>query len=65
MSFKQELKELLKKYNATIGFECADCSDLHGVYDERIVVSVKEKEILSVDGYYIDQHNFPRGINEP
>ena len=61
MSFKLELKELLEKYNATIGFECADCSDLHGVYEERIVVSVKEKEILSVDVYYIDQHNFPRG----
>lgn len=61
MSFKKELKELLEKYNATIGFECADCSDLHGVYEERIVVSVsdgrKEKEILSVNGYYIDKHN--------
>ena len=61
MSFKLELKELLEKYNATNGFECADCSDLHGVYEERIVVSIKEKEVLSVDGYYIDQHNFPRG----
>ena len=61
MSFKLELKELLEKYNASIGFECADCSDLHGVYEERIVVTVsdgrKEKEILSVDGYYIDKHN--------
>ena len=61
MSFKKELKELLEKYNATIGFECADCSDLHGVYEERIVVTVsngrKEKEILSVNGYYIDKHN--------
>jgi hypothetical protein len=61
MSFKKELKDLLEKYNASIGFECADCSDLHGVYEERIVVSVsdgrKETEILSVDGYYIDKHN--------
>ena len=61
MSFEKELKELLEKYNATIGFECADCSDLHGVYEERIVVTVsdgrKEKEILSVNGYYIDKHN--------
>lgn len=60
MSFKKELKELLEKYNAAIGFECADCSDLQGVYDERIVVTVidgkKEKEIMSINGYYIDKN---------
>jgi hypothetical protein len=39
---KKELKALLKKHNATIQFECADCSDLHGVYDERIEIVVRE-----------------------
>lgn len=61
MSFKKELKELLEKYNATIGFECADCSDLHGVYEERIVMTVSDgqekKKRYCVDGYYIDKHN--------
>jgi hypothetical protein len=38
MSFKKELKELLKKYNAFIEFDCADGSDTHGIYGAQIVV---------------------------
>ena len=51
--FKKELKELLAKYDATIAFECGECSDLHGVYDEKIVAEVGGKEITLSDGYYV------------
>lgn len=36
--FMQELNDLLKKYDATIDAECGEASDLHGVYDEHMVV---------------------------
>ncbi len=42
IDLKKELKELLQKHNATIQFERVDCSDLHGVYDERIEIVVRE-----------------------
>lgn len=44
--FMQELKELLKKYDATIEADCTYASDSNGVYDEHMVV---------VFGYH-DQH---------
>ena len=37
-SFKSELKELLAKYHAYIGFACDSCSDTHGVTGEKIIV---------------------------
>lgn len=62
---KSDLYDLLVKYNATISFECSACSDLHGVHDERIVVSVRsahnryeEQEAFSVDGYSLDKSDF-------
>lgn len=40
--FTTELKALLIKYNASIDFDCSDCSDLHGVYGEKVVASFRE-----------------------
>lgn len=60
--FKQELKALLTKYNATIGFDVAPCSDTHGLYDERMVATYHDTdkrvhiELLSVDGWNIDKY---------
>lgn len=39
--FKRELKELLNKYDASIQLGFANCSDTHGMYDERIEVSFR------------------------
>jgi hypothetical protein len=54
---KSELKALLKRHNASIEFDCGEGSDTYGIYDERIVVTVRpdpkrfeEKEIFSVNG---------------
>lgn len=57
MSLETELKDLLKKYNATIRFDCGDYSDLHGVYNERIVVRVGGIDVVSVSGYTLDYHD--------
>ena len=37
--FKKELKELLTKYDATLGVTLGFGSDTHGIYDEEVVVS--------------------------
>lgn len=60
--FKKELKELLKKYNASISFDCGSGSDLHGVYGEKLSVQflgenrrkIEEVHTLA-QGYNVDQ----------
>lgn len=50
--FMQELNELLKKYDATIEANCGKASDLHGVYDEHMVVVFGSRESHRVsDGW--------------
>lgn len=50
--FKRELKALLDKYEACIGFSVGDSSDCHGLNDERIVITDKlDRELVAVDGY--------------
>ena len=58
--FRSELKDLLVKYNASINFSVGSCSDTHGLYDEKMVVSIrpdpksfKEIDIIEVPGWGI------------
>jgi hypothetical protein len=53
--FKNDLKKLLTRYNADISFDCSECSDLHGVNDEKIVANVNGKNITLAVGYSVDQ----------
>lgn len=60
-----ELRELLKKYNACISFSVGSCSDTHGLYDEKMVVSRQpdpakweEIDVIHVDGYSLDHTDF-------
>lgn len=46
--FLSELKALLKRYDASIGFSCADCSDTYGLYEEKIVACVGTGQDLSI-----------------
>ena len=40
MTLKKELLALMVKHNVdSIGWTCGECSDLHGVYDEEMVIS--------------------------
>lgn len=55
----KELKALLEKHNATISFDCAECSDLHGIYDERMEISKghpdnSNRHELQIPGWSID-----------
>lgn len=55
-TFKQELKELLEKYDATLEFSCSACSDLHGVYEEEMVVYFNKErtEYTLSQGYNVE-----------
>ena len=62
--FLVELKALLEKYNADISFSVGSCSDTHGLYDEKMVISRritpnswKEEDILEVPGWYISAND--------
>jgi hypothetical protein len=56
-SFKQELRDLLEKYNANIEFSCSNCSDLYGVYDAEMVVYFNQERTQHVlsTGYDVGQ----------
>ena len=56
--FKTKFSDLLNEYGAEISFDFADCSDTHGIYDPKIVVTIRDpdnlkKEIVVIesDGY--------------
>jgi len=39
-NFLVELAVLLEKHDASIGWDCDDCSDMHGISGEGMVVTV-------------------------
>jgi hypothetical protein len=58
--FLKELKDLMEKYNVTIGFSVGSCSDTHGLYDEKIVIdhrvskdNWKEETWLETPGWWL------------
>lgn len=57
--FVKELKALLNKYDVSIGFVCDACSDMHGLYDERIEVQENktDKVVCSAYSYWMDANN--------
>lgn len=53
--FTIELRALLDKYNATISWDCGGFSDLHGIYDEHIIVYDNNgNTLLKLNGGVID-----------
>lgn len=53
--FQIELRALLDKYKATISWGCGECSDLHGVYDEHMIVyDINGNTLLKLNGNEID-----------
>lgn len=60
-AFKVEFKALLEKYDVGIGFSVSDCSDTHGLYDEKLVVyhnkpNLSTEDLFAVDGWCIDKN---------
>ena len=44
--FKNKFSDLLTEYGAGISFDCSDCSDMHGIYDPKIVVTIRDPNNL-------------------
>lgn len=59
--FLREFKALLEKYNVRIAFSVSECSDTHGLYDEKMGVyhtvpgTFKDEEWMDVSGWSIDK----------
>lgn len=51
--FLAKLKALLKEYDASIDWTCSDCSDLHGVYDDHLEITIGNKIIFKAENSYI------------
>ena len=51
--FLAKLKDLLQEYNASIDWTCSDCSDLHGVYDDHLEITIGDKTIFKAENSYI------------
>ncbi len=48
--FNNELKALLKKYNAEISWDCAPSSDTYGIYDSHIKIEFRDEK-----GYFSER----------
>lgn len=41
--FLQKLQHLLEDYQVTLDWECDDASDMHGVYEQKMVACFREE----------------------
>lgn len=66
MTFKKELYDLMVKYNVdAIYWTCGEDSDMHGVYDEKMIISTRNnKTILKVGGSCIYKNDLLDETNE-
>ncbi len=42
--FKTKFSDLLNEYDAEISFDCSDGSDTYGIYDPKIVVTIRDPD---------------------
>ena len=53
--FIKELKNLLSKYKAEIGWKCDDSTDFYGIIDDRMYIHLMgEKKDIEIKSMYID-----------
>ena len=52
-----KLRSLLEEYNASIGFSCSDCSDTHGLSDERIRIDIDDISVVEVRGWWVQAND--------
>lgn len=57
--FLEKLKNLLTEYGASIDWTCGPCSDLHGVYDDHLEISIGDKTIFVSESSYITAKELP------
>lgn len=63
IEFLKELKKLFDKYDVSIDLDCADCSDLMGIYEETTNINVNGKEIV-FQGWGIDRFDISEKIKK-
>jgi hypothetical protein len=51
--FLSKLKVLLEEYDASIDWSCDPCSDMHGVYDDHLEITIKDQIVFKADNPYI------------
>lgn len=53
--FKQELAQLLNKYDVYIAFTCGEYCDLHGLYDDQVVIQDNKtgENIVEAGGWWL------------
>lgn len=56
-NFLLELKELLSKYDATIGFTVSSDSDTYGLYEEAMIIKSGGANVLRVEGWAFDAND--------
>jgi len=56
--FIVELKKLMIKYNASIGFTCSSDSDTHGLYNEHIVIQIDNEPVIEAEGWWLNPWDF-------
>lgn len=62
--FLTELKALMEKYNATIGWCCEDFSDLCGVYNSHIEISLNNTTDIIFHDECVDVNDVNSMLNE-
>lgn len=55
--FLKEFKDLLLKYDADIGWTCAECSDTYGLCDDHLYISMHGQEDIDLFGNYINYND--------
>ena len=60
--FLIELAALLTRHNASIGWDCDDCSDMHGIFGEGMVVTVGTEQRSYPGCWDIDASDCCEGV---
>ena len=61
--FLIELADLLKKHDASIEWDCDDCSDMHGIIGDKMVVKVGKDKLDFPGCWGIDAYEASSAID--
>lgn len=56
--FRNKFSDLLTEYGVGISFDCSDCSDTHGIYDPKIVVTIRDPENIRKEIVVIESNGY-------
>lgn len=56
--FKTKFSDLLNEYGGEISFDCDYCSDTYGIYDPKIVVTIRDPDNLKKEIVVIESKGY-------